>query len=195
MTKGFDGAMRGLAMFTALAAAWLAVSSPAAADHVSSSSSLAPGPGAQMIIPIMRAEQGKWIFVDKGCVACHAINGVGGHDAPAMDAHRNMGLVNPFDFAAKMWNHAPAMIAAQEEAMGGQVYFTGQELADVIAFVHDDAAQHGFTERNLTAKARKMMQHEHGAKSAPQAHAEEVGHQHGEGQGHGKGGKETHKSD
>ena len=42
----------------------------------------------------------------------NAINGVGGHDAPAMDAHSLSGLMNPFDFAAKMWNHAPAMIAA-----------------------------------------------------------------------------------
>ena len=49
-----------------------------------------------------------------------------------------------------MWNHAPAMIAAQEDAFGEQIYFTGGELADVIAFVHDDDTQHTFAEADLT---------------------------------------------
>jgi hypothetical protein len=90
--------------------------------------------------------------------------------------------MSPFDFAARMWNHAPGMIAAQESALGEQVYFTGQELADLIAFVHDDGAQHGFTEKDLTATARKMMHHEHeDQKPAPEAHAEEIGHDHAPG--------------
>ena len=135
-------------------------------------------PGAQLIIPMMSPERGKAFFVDKGCVACHAINGVGGHDAPAMDAHRDMGPVNPFDFAAKMWNHAPGMIAAQQEAFGEQIYFTGDELADIIAFLHNDEAQHHFSEADLTKKARKMMHHEHGGEAATDAHAAELGHSH-----------------
>ena len=89
-------------------------------------------------MPLMSPERGKEIFVDKGCVACHSVNGVGGHDATAMDAHNLKGLMNPFDFAAKMWNHAPAMIAAQEGAFGEQLYFTGKELADIIAFIYRD---------------------------------------------------------
>jgi hypothetical protein len=145
-------------------------------DHVASSESIGPMHGARLVIPVMNPDRGKKLFVRKGCVAFHAINGVGGHDAPPMDAHRDMGLVNPFDFAAKMWNHAPAMVAAQEEAFGKQIYFTGQELADIIAFMHDDGAQHAFTEHDLTPQARKMMHHEHGGRSGPAAHAEEVGH-------------------
>jgi cytochrome c peroxidase len=58
--------------------------------------------GPRLVMPIMNAERGKKLFVDKGCVACHAINGVGGHDAPPMDAHEMGGLMSPFDFAAKM---------------------------------------------------------------------------------------------
>jgi cytochrome c len=152
-----------------------AVATPASAAHIASNGHKSVS-GAQLIIPMMSPERGKLHFVDKGCVACHAINGVGGHEAPAMDAHRDMGLVNPFDFAAKMWNHAPGMIAAQEEAFGEQIYFTGGELADIIAFVHNDEAQHGFSENDLTAKARKMMDHKHGGDAAPDAHADEVGH-------------------
>jgi cytochrome c len=134
---------------------------------------------------MMNPEIGKKSFVEKGCVACHAINGIGGHDATPMDAHRQMGLVNPFDFAASMWNHAPAMVAAQEDALGEQIYFTGQELADIIAFMHDDSAQHGFSEADLTPVARKMMEHEHGGQPAPKAHSEEIGH--GKAHGHAPG--------
>jgi cytochrome c len=164
-----------------LAAAYItvAMSLPAEANHVGGSTSLAPGHKARLILPMMNPERGKELFVSKGCVACHAINGIGGHDAPNMDAHLQMGLVNPFDFAAKMWNHAAGMIYAQEEALGEQIYFTGEELADIIAFVHDDGSQHNFTEADMTERAKKMMKHGHGEMPGPKAHAKELGHQHG----------------
>ncbi len=154
-------------------------SPPAVADHVKSSVPIAGGHGVRLVLPLMSPTRGKSLFVSKGCVACHAINGVGGHDAPPMDAHKmEAKLMNPFDFAAKMWNHAPAMIAAQEGAMGEQIYFTGEELADIIAFIHDDEAQHGFSEKDMTPEARKMMHHGHGGKLAPEQHAPEIGHDH-----------------
>ncbi len=163
---------------TVAAAFVAAIAAPSShAAHVPASDEIEISePGAQLIIPMMNPLRGKSLFVDKGCVACHAINGVGGHDAPSMDAHRKMGLVNPFDFAAKMWNHAPAMIAAQEEALGEQIYFTGEELADIIAFLHDEGAQHSFSEEDMTAQAMQMMDHGHGGMKAPAAHAEDVGH-------------------
>jgi len=154
---------------------------PALATHVKGSSALESKHGTRLVMPIMSATRGKDLFVSKGCVACHAINGVGGHDAPAMDAHEMQEFMNPFDFAAKMWNHAEAMIAAQEGALGGQIFFTGEELADIIAFIHDDGSQHAFTENDLTDGARKMMAHDHGAMPSPKAHAEEVGHRPGGG--------------
>lgn len=175
---------------TGISLAVLSVAGSAAyAAHVPASKGMEGDHGARLVIPMMNPERGKILFVDKGCVACHAINGVGGHDAPAMDAHREMGLVNPFDFAAKMWNHAPAMIAAQEEALGEQIYFTGDELADIIAFLHDDEAQHTFGEGDLTDMAKTMMHHEHGGMMAPTAHAEEVGHGHAEEAGHAHSGE------
>jgi len=53
--------------------------------------------------------------------------------------------MNPFEFAARMWRGAPAMVAAQEDELGGQIEFTGQELADIIAFVHDSEEQKAFS--------------------------------------------------
>ncbi|MEE8470759.1 MAG: c-type cytochrome [Dehalococcoidia bacterium] len=117
--------------------------------------------GASIVIPEMNPERGKRLFIEKGCVACHAINGVGGKDAPPMDAHHDMGAVNPFDFAVEMWEHAAGMIYAQEEVMGEQIMFTGQELADIIAFLHNEEAQHAFSEADLTPAARGQMHHNH----------------------------------
>ena len=56
-----------------------------------------------------------------------------------------------------------------------------EEIADIIAFVHDDDAQHAFVEGDLTPDARKMMEHGHGGEKAPVAHAEEIGHGHAPG--------------
>lgn len=145
-----------------------------------------------MRMPSMNPSRGRKLFVDKGCVACHAINGVGGHDASNLDAHTMRPMMNPFEFAAKMWAMAPAMIAAQEEALGAQILFTGDELADIVAFVHNDEAQHSFAEDDLTPEARNMMDHEHGAAGGGVgAHAEELGHGHMEtpSAGHGHGAK------
>ena len=140
-----------------------------------------------MRMPSMNPQRGRKLFVSKGCVACHAINGVGGHDATNLDAHTMQPMMNPFEFAAKMWAMAPAMIYAQEEALGEQILFTGDELADIIAFVHNDKTQHGFGEADLTLQAREMMDHEHGAPGGGvEAHAEELGHGHMEGEGHGE---------
>lgn len=157
------------------------ISQAAFAAHVHDGASSEARHGPRLVMPIMNSQRGKSLFVDKGCVACHAVNGVGGHDAPALDAHEMRGLMNPFDFAAKMWNHAPGMIAAQEDALGEQILFTGDDLADIIAFVHDDKAQHSFGEADLTVKSRQMMHHEHGGKPAPKAHEREIGHDHGPG--------------
>ena len=174
------------ALLIALNTSSLADAGHAAKNQPSSGTKAGAMPSGKMMMtgnqmgrlkmPDFNPEKGKKLFVSKGCIACHAVNGVGGHDAPAMDAHEMDQTMNPFEFSAKMWNHAPGMIAAQEEAFGEMINFTGEELADIIAFVHNDGAQHGFNEGNLTATARKMMGHGHGGMEAPKAHAEEAGH-------------------
>ncbi len=158
-----------------------AIATSTVADHVPGAAPREAGQVAHLVMPIMNPERGKKLFVTKGCVACHAVNGVGGHDAPNMDGHARMEMVNPFDFAARMWNHAPAMIASQEGAFGEQIYFNGQELADIIAFLHHEDTQNTFTKDDLSARARMMMNHDHGAAPATKAHAKELGHDHAPG--------------
>lgn len=114
-----------------------------------------------MRMPEMNPAKGRTLFVTKGCVACHSINGIGGHDAAKLDATTMEPMMNPFDFAAKMWRMAPAMIAAQEDELGEQIYFTGDELSDIVAFVHDPEEQKKFTVNDLTPEMRHMMEEHH----------------------------------
>ncbi len=74
--------------FAALLSAIL-FATPVHADHVKSSVPLAGGHGVRLVIPLMNPARGKALFVSKGCVACHAINGVGGHDAPGAKPHKH----------------------------------------------------------------------------------------------------------
>jgi hypothetical protein len=141
-------------------------------------------PGMQrLMMPQMDPVRGRKLFASKGCVACHAINGVGGHDATPLDAHTMQQVMNPFDLAAKMWSMAPAMIYAQEEGLGEQILFTGDELAHIIAFIHHDDEQHHFSEADITPEVRKMMNHSHGEPGSGAAtHGEELGHRHSKGE-------------
>jgi mono/diheme cytochrome c family protein len=115
---------------------------------------VAPG----LVLPSMDAEHGKELFAGKGCVVCHSINGVGGTDAPALDAVTMDPVMNPFDFFAKMWKGAEPMIAMQNDELGGQIEFTGQDLADIVAFVHNAAVQKTFSEDDIPADIKEHMQ-------------------------------------
>ena len=139
---------------------------------------LIPGTSG-LVMPAMNAERGRKLFASKGCVACHSVSGVGGHDVTALDAHTMQPLMNPFEFAAKMWRMAPAMIYAQEEALGGPIQFTGQELADIIAFVHDDDVQHEFSEADIPPGIIPLMHHAHGERGGATEHGEGIGNHHG----------------
>ncbi len=76
---------------------------------------------------------GERIFLEKGCVTCHQVRGVGGVVGPNLDFMAQFGA--PIQMAAAMWNHGPAMI--EELARRGipQPTFTGSELVDLIAFI------------------------------------------------------------
>ena len=110
-----------------------------------------------MMMPSMHAANGRKLFAAKGCVVCHAVNGIGGKDAPALDASTMPGMTNPFDFVANMWRGAPAMIDMQREELGAQIQFTGQELADIIAFLHYEQEQRKFSDADIPPNIKAVM--------------------------------------
>jgi len=87
------------------------------------------------------AENGMTLFVDKGCVICHSVNGVGGKAAPALDAEIGAAAIDPLDFAARMWRGAPAMIELQSVELGYTISLTADEIADLAAFAADRERQ------------------------------------------------------
>ena len=71
-----------------------------------------------LVLPIMNSARGRVLFATKGCVACHAINGVDGQDAPPLDASTMPRVMNPFSFAARMWRGAEVMMLLQQDLFG-----------------------------------------------------------------------------
>jgi cytochrome c len=115
---------------------------------------IAPG----LIMPAMNPVHGKTLFASKGCVVCHSINGVGGEDAPKLDASTMAPQMNPFDFFAKMWRGAAPMIMMQMHELGHQITFTGQDLADIVAFVHNAQIQKSFLEEDIPPEIKQLME-------------------------------------
>jgi len=132
------------------------------------------GPRAGLLMPMMSAERGRKLFAAKGCVVCHALNGVGGDHGSNLNMSA-MGPMNPFEFAAKMWRGAEAMIILQREELGEAIELNGQELADIIAFVHSPDEVAKFTEADIPHRIIDVLKKTHG---------EDTDHPHAEGKGH-----------
>lgn len=94
-----------------------------------------------LALPPMDSHRGHLLFINKGCVLCHKVNDVGGDVGPPMNAHDMPSPMNVFEFAARMWKGSPAMVAMQQEEFGEIINLTGQELADLVAFAHDEEMQ------------------------------------------------------
>lgn len=108
-------------------------------------------------IPVIDSARGARLFVNKGCVICHSINGVGGKAGPALDAADGSEVIDIFDFAARMWAGSFAMIELQGMELGYQVEFNGEELGHIAAFVYDQRAQKRFSESDVPDLIKDMI--------------------------------------
>ncbi len=100
---------------------------------------------------------GKTLFVDKGCVICHSVNGIGGRAALPIDAPPDGRKVDPMVFAAAMWEGASAMISLQFTELGYQIGMTGEELRDLAAFASDLESQSTFSFDDIPADLRAWI--------------------------------------
>lgn len=157
-----------LALAALAGTAWADAGHPAKPDqHMSQMQEHMGSMGGMMgegmlAMPEMDPVRGRKVFAEKGCVVCHSVNGIGGEDAPALDATTMRPMMNPFEFAAKMWDGAEAMVYLQRDELGEPIQLTGQDLADIIAFVHSHAEQTKFTEDDVPERIRELIEHGHG---------------------------------
>ena len=151
-----------------------------AGEHASEGTMMSPSMATGLILPRMDAAEGRQLFASKGCVVCHSINGVGGEDAPALDAEYMELPMNPFDFAARMWRGAEAMVELQRDELGEVIELEGEELASIIAFVHDAEEQAKFSEADIPEEIEAMMHHETEEETHDESEEEEETHDEGE---------------
>jgi cytochrome c2 len=99
---------------------------------------LAPGTGGPPEGPIYvlpgRADNGRRLFAEKRCSACHS---VGGRDARiGPDLGERAVRRSTIDFAAAMWNKAPRMLAEMKPRGITAPQLRPEEMADVIGYLH-----------------------------------------------------------
>jgi mono/diheme cytochrome c family protein len=99
---------------------------------------LAPATGGAPEGPLYvlpgRPELGRDLFVEKKCIQCHSVGGVGGKVGPDL-----VGLGvrrSPVEFAATIWNKAPAMMAAMSTRGITVPQLRPEDMADLVAYLY-----------------------------------------------------------
>ncbi len=77
--------------------------------------------------------RGRELFKTKSCVACHSLNGRGGHVGPELASGHDAPMTM-VQFAGVMWNHSPQMFAEMKHEGIQRPVFEGRDMADLMAF-------------------------------------------------------------
>ncbi|MBI2372046.1 MAG: c-type cytochrome [Deltaproteobacteria bacterium] len=80
------------------------------------------------------AAAGERLFASKACGRCHAVRGQGGRVGP--DLARPEFRLSVTELAGAMWNHGPKMWDKMQELGIARPHLTGQEMADVAAYLY-----------------------------------------------------------
>ncbi|MHC4413783.1 MAG: cytochrome c3 family protein [Planctomycetota bacterium] len=78
-------------------------------------------------------DAGQRVLREKGCANCHATEG--GPQSGAPDLKRWAGYANPIVWAQKMWEHAPKMEQAMQQAGMGWPELDDTDLVNIIAYL------------------------------------------------------------
>ena len=118
-------------------------------EGTDSTSALANAGLRELVQPLPDSTRGRNLFVSKGCFICHAVGGVGGVAAPALDAPKDLEQLNVLNFVARMWWGGRAMLELQDLELGYEIQLDGSEIADLAAFAYSTEAQRGFSKEEI----------------------------------------------
>ncbi len=92
-----------------------------------------PGGETAQVVPGTPA-RGEKLFAERQCAVCHSVGGKGGKVGPDLgSAGHHLSLTR---FAERMWNHGPAMWAKMKEYRIEVPKLSGQDMADVLAYLY-----------------------------------------------------------
>jgi mono/diheme cytochrome c family protein len=89
--------------------------------------------GAPVSILPGRVNEGRALFEKRQCIKCHSIQGKGGNIGP--DLGRRGLYRNLVEFAAALWNKAPAMLKAMKLRKFTVPQLNAEEMADIVAYL------------------------------------------------------------
>ncbi len=92
-----------------------------------------PEGGPLYVLP-GRPESGRQLFAEKRCIECHAVGGAGGRVGPDL-VERGL-RESPMEFAATIWNKAPAMAAVMQSKGISVPQLAPEEMADIVAYLY-----------------------------------------------------------
>ncbi|MBM3810329.1 MAG: c-type cytochrome [Acidimicrobiia bacterium] len=81
------------------------------------------------------AARGAALFQSQKCIVCHSVQGEGGGSAPDL-GKRSARAYTPSLLASLMWNHAPVMWRALEQAGIAKPQLDTQQAADLYAYLY-----------------------------------------------------------
>ena len=111
----------------------------------------APAEGPLYVLP-GRSEEGRRLFLDKRCILCHSVAGVGGQVGPDLgERGLNWSLTQ---FAAAMWNKAPKMMEAMKVRGIAVPQLQAEEMADLVAYLY---SVRYFAEPGDPARGRQVL--------------------------------------
>ncbi|MFQ5747357.1 MAG: c-type cytochrome [Gemmatimonadota bacterium] len=137
--------------------AWLVAGSLLVALHAAAPGLLAAqqAPAEQEAVaagPAQNAIAGSRLFASKGCIRCHAINGMGGREGP--DLGQSPEVRTFYGLAARMWNHIPGMRERMEEIGFQPPRVRPDEIGDLVAFLY---SVHYFDPKGDVIAGRKQF--------------------------------------
>jgi mono/diheme cytochrome c family protein len=96
----------------------------------------ARGPKETAFITPGSPREGKKVFVEKGCIKCHAIRGEGGKEGEDLGRRAQLFYKSLTQITSIMWNKGPTVLARMAQTQAGIPKFTAKEMADLLAYLY-----------------------------------------------------------